>query len=70
MTYIPDVPSTFLTTRQAADRLDVHINTVYQWVRKGVLTPVRVHDSAEYRFRPEDVEKIRQKLGLVDEAVS
>jgi excisionase family DNA binding protein len=61
------MPSRFLTTQQVADLCEVHENTIYDWIQRGVLTPIRLHPTSKHRFRPEDVDDVRRKLGLLED---
>jgi citrate synthase len=50
--------STFLTARQAADRLGVKLDTLYAYVSRGRLRSVMVPGTRERRYRGEDVEAL------------
>jgi excisionase family DNA binding protein len=43
---------------EAAERLNVSVWSVRRLVKRGVLTPVRLHPTAPFRFEPEDVEAL------------
>ena len=51
----------YLQVRQAAERLGVHENTVRRWEQVGWIHAIRL-PSGVRRFRPEDVERLRQKI--------
>src|SRR5712671_4695931 len=48
-----------LTSRQAADRLGIKLDTLYAYVSRGRLRSVSVPGSRERRYRVEDVEVLR-----------
>lgn len=53
-----------LTSGEAADRLDVHRNTVARLVDKGLMYPAAVVNTARngsYLFAPEEVERVREQ---------
>jgi citrate synthase len=50
----------FLTSRQAADRLGIKLDTLYAYVSRGRLRSVSVAGSRERRYRAEDVEALRE----------
>lgn len=50
-----------LTVRETASRLGVHENTIRNWAKQGLLTPVRLPRSGYMRFREEDVEELRRE---------
>lgn len=50
-----------LTTRQVADMLNVHINTVRRWNNQGVLKAYRVSSRRDRRFRQSDVDDFLSK---------
>lgn len=58
------MPSTYLSTKQVAARLNVHENTVYALVKRDILKPIRFHKTARYRFTEEAVEAVEANLGL------
>jgi len=47
-----------LTIRQAAEILNVHIETLRRWDKRGKLKAIRVNERGDRRYRPEDLEKI------------
>jgi excisionase family DNA binding protein len=47
-----------LTLREAARRLDVHENTLRNWVKRGVLEPVKVPGTRYRRFRADDIDRV------------
>jgi citrate synthase len=52
------VNTSFLTARQAADRLGVKLDTLYAYVSRGRLRSVMVPGTRERRYRGEDVEAL------------
>jgi excisionase family DNA binding protein len=50
-----------MQVRQVARTLGVHENTVRRWEERGLLHAVRL-PSGVRRFRPEDVEAMRQQM--------
>lgn len=50
-----------MQVRQAAQALGVHENTIRRWEERGLLHAVRL-PSGVRRFRPEDVEKVREQM--------
>lgn len=50
-----------MQVRQAAQTLGVHENTIRRWEQRGLLQAVRL-PSGVRRFRPEDVEKVREQM--------
>ena len=47
-----------LTIRQAAEILNVHIETLRRWDKSGKLKAIRVNDRGDRRYKPEDLEKL------------
>lgn len=51
--------SAFLTTRQAADRTSVSVDTIRRWIRIGVLPAVRIGPTSKnIRIHPADLDKM------------
>lgn len=50
-----------MQVRQAAQALGVHENTIRRWEKRGLLHAVRL-PSGVRRFRPEDVERVREQM--------
>ncbi len=44
-----------LTAKQAADLLNVHINTVRRWSKQGILKGYRIGPRGDRRFKREDL---------------
>jgi len=47
-----------LTIRQAAEVLNVHVETLRRWDKRGKLKAIRVNERGDRRYKPEDLEKI------------
>ena len=52
-----DLPK-LLTIRQAAEVLNVHIETLRRWDKSGKLKAIKVNERGDRRYRPEDLQKI------------
>ena len=50
-----------LTTRQVADLLNVHINTVRRWNNMGILKAYRIGARRDRRFRQLDIASFLSK---------
>jgi excisionase family DNA binding protein len=50
-----------MQVRQVAQTLGVHENTIRRWEERGLLQAVRL-PSGVRRFRPEDVEAMREQM--------
>lgn len=50
-----------LTTREVAELLNVHPNTVRRWSSKGILTPHRFGTRGDRRFAPEDIRRFLEE---------
>lgn len=49
-----------LTIRQAAEILNVHVETLRRWDKSGKLKATRINERGDRRYKPEDLEKIVQ----------
>ena len=47
-----------LTIRQAAEVLNVHVETLRRWDKSGKLKAIRVSERGDRRYKPEDLEKL------------
>lgn len=47
-----------LTIRQAAEILNVHVETLRRWDKAGKLKSIRVNQRGDRRYKPEEIEKI------------
>ena len=54
--------STMLTTREVADQLNVHTNTVRRWSNHGIIRAYRIGPRGDRRFRKEDVSEFLVEL--------
>lgn len=52
----------YLGVRAAALELGVHENTIRRWEERGIVTAIRLPGSNFRRFRPEDIEAVRQRM--------
>ena len=51
-----------LTTREVAQLLHVHINTVRRWSDNGIIRAYRISPRGDRRFRREDIERLLSTL--------
>jgi len=58
MAKLKDELPKLLTIRQAAEILNVHIETLRRWDKSGKLKAIRVNDRGDRRYKPEDLEKL------------
>lgn len=54
--------NTMLTTREVAELLHVHINTVRRWSDSGVIRAYRISPRGDRRFKREDIELLLSTL--------
>ena len=47
----------WLTTEEAADYLQVHVNTLRRWAREGVIPAAKLGNRGGFRFRREDLDR-------------
>ena len=47
-----------LTIRQAAEVLNVHVETLRRWDKSGKLRAIIMNERGDRRYRPEDLEKL------------
>lgn len=47
-----------LTIRQAAEILNVHVETLRRWDKRGKLKAIRVNERGDRRYDPNDLEVI------------
>lgn len=50
--------NTMLTTREVAQFLNVHINTVRRWSNQRILIVYRISSRGDRRFKRQDIEKV------------
>jgi len=51
----------YLRVTEASELLGVHANTLRNWDKQGLLTPIRVGPRKERRYKLEDIMKLREK---------
>jgi excisionase family DNA binding protein len=54
-------PNTLLTIAEAAEILNVHVNTVRRWSNKGILETYRIGPRRDRRLKQGDVDKLLRK---------
>jgi len=47
-----------LTIKQAAEILNVHVETLRRWDKSGKLKAIRINERGDRRYKPEDLEKL------------
>ena len=47
-----------LTIHQAAEILNVHVETLRRWDKSGKLEATRINERGDRRYKPEDLEKL------------
>jgi len=47
-----------LTIRQAAEVLNVHVETLRRWDKSGKLKAIIINERGDRRYKPEDLEKL------------
>lgn len=57
----PNDPDALLTTAEAAELLNVHVNTVRRWSNKGILETYRIGSRGDRRLRRRDIDKLLRK---------
>jgi putative resolvase len=58
-----------LTVSKAAARLGVHADTLRAWADKGLVGVVRT-PTGYRRFEPDEIERVREEMGLEGKAVA
>lgn len=56
-----DSLSKLLTIRQAAEILNVHVETLRRWDNKGELPAIKVNDRGDRRYKEEDIKSYLNK---------
>ncbi len=46
----------WLTSEEAAEYLQVHVNTVRRWAREGAISAAKLGNRGGFRFRREDLD--------------
>ncbi len=54
-------PDALLTTAQAAELLNVHVNTIRRWSNRGILEAYHIGPRGDRRFRRQDIKKLLLK---------
>lgn len=49
-----------LTIRQAAEILNVHVETLRRWGKSGKLKAIRVNERGDRRYKPDEIEKVME----------
>ena len=52
-----------LTIGQVSDIFSIHQDTLRNWEKEGILVPLRVGKRQDRRYRPQDIERITEKMG-------
>ena len=69
VTHIHVAVPRLLTTKQAAEILNVHENTVRRWSERGIIKPYRIGPRADRRFTESEIyalnDRIHQNYGDV-----
>ncbi len=58
MRKIKDELPKLLTIRQAAEVLNVHVETLRRWDKSGKLKAIKINERGDRRYKPEDLEEI------------
>jgi excisionase family DNA binding protein len=59
-------PNALLTIAEAAEILNIHVNTVRRWSNKGIIETYRVGPRGDRRLRQGDVDKLLRKSWPAD----
>jgi putative resolvase len=62
-------PTRLLTVSQAAARLGVHQDTLRAWADRGLVPVVRT-PTGYRRFDPDEIERVREGMGLSGKAAA
>ena len=54
--------TSLLTTNQVAKQLNVHINTVRRWDKKGILRAYRIGPRGDRRFEQDEITALLQEF--------
>lgn len=66
---MPEQPQRLLTISQAAARLGIHPDTLRAWADKGLVPVVRT-PTGYRRFDPEEIDRVREEMGLRGKAAA
>ncbi|MFA7170020.1 MAG: type I restriction-modification system subunit M [Candidatus Paceibacterota bacterium] len=68
---IEEKSSKLLSIGEAAKLFNVHIDTLRNWEKRGMITPLRIGVRKDRKYRPEDIEKIiDQDMGALMSKIS
>ncbi len=59
-----------LSISQVSKIFGIHQDTLRNWEKKGLITPLRVGPRKDRKYRPQDIERIANDKSLVDEFIS
>ena len=65
-----DDPDALLTTTQAAEILNVHLNTVRRWSNNGILEAYRIGPRCDRRIRRRDIDNLLLKRATVSTTIA
>ncbi len=51
----------WLTSEEAAEYLQVHVNTVRRWAREGAIPSAKLGNRGGFRFRREDLDRFLER---------
>ena len=51
----------WLTSEEAAEYLQVHVNTVRRWAREGAIASVKLGNRGGFRFKREDLDRFLER---------
>ena len=58
---VPNHPEAMLTTREVAQLLNLHVNTVRRWSNQGILRTYRIGPRSDRRFKRQDIDNFLLK---------
>ena len=64
-----DDPNALLTTTEAAEILNVHLNTVRRWSNNGILTAYRIGPRCDRRIRRQDIDNLLMKQSAASKRI-
>ncbi len=50
-----------LTIKQAAEVLNVHVETLRRWDKSGKLRAIRINRHGDRRYKPEDIKRLFER---------
>jgi excisionase family DNA binding protein len=60
----------WLTTEEAAEYLQVHVNTMRRWARTGVIPAAKLGNRGGFRFNPKDLDRFLESRRAARESES